>query len=216
MGTFFRMENWGICYGQDLNRGKIGLDVSMIGGDRMKKQPAVFMDRDGVLNADRGYICRPKELEWTQGAIEAIRELNYLGYFVFVITNQSGIARGFFQEEDVYDFHSYMEEELERKGAIVHSFYVCPHHPDGIIEKYAIRCKCRKPLPGLVEQACQEWPVDLGESFLIGGREQDLAVANGAGISGYLFSEGNLYDFVQEIIEKQRNTEYRRKCNYAL
>ena len=84
----------------------------------MKKQPAVFFDRDGVLNVDRGYICRSRELEWMPGAIEAIRMLNELDYFVFVITNQSGIARGFFREEDVYDFHSYMEEELERQGRL--------------------------------------------------------------------------------------------------
>jgi D-glycero-D-manno-heptose 1,7-bisphosphate phosphatase len=169
----------------------------------MKKQPAVFFDRDGVLIRDKGYICRPCEVEWIPGAVEAIRELNDFGYFVFVITNQSGIARGFFREEEVYDFHGYMEEQLGKQDALIHSFYVCPHHPTGTVAKYAVHCKCHMPLPGLIREACQEWPVDLSQSFLIGSRERELAAANGAGISGYVFSEGNLYEFVQKILWKQ-------------
>jgi D-glycero-D-manno-heptose 1,7-bisphosphate phosphatase len=165
----------------------------------MKQKPAVFFDRDGVLNVDRGYICRPKELAWMPGAIEAIRMLNKRGYFIFVVTNQSGIARGFITEDEVHDFHEYMAQEAEWQDAIIHSFYVCPHHPEGIIEKYSSICNCRKPLPGLIEQACLEWPVDLDRSFLIGSMQRDLDAAKGAGIPGYLFIDGNLYDFVQEI-----------------
>lgn len=168
----------------------------------MKRRPAVFFERDGVLNVDRGYICRRRELEWMPGVIETIELLNERGYYVFVVTNQSGIARGLFREEDVYDFHSFMEDEVEKQGAIIHSFYVCPHHPAGRVAGYAVDCNCRKPLPGLIEQACQEWPVDLAGSFLIGNQVGDLAAANGAGIPGYLFSDGNLYDFVQEILKK--------------
>lgn len=169
----------------------------------MNKRPAIFFDRDGVLNVDRGYICCREELEWMPGAIETIKMLNERDYLVFVVTNQSGIARGFYREEDVYEFHSYMAEEVERQGAVIHSFYFCPHHPEGKIAGYATVCKCRKPLPGLIEQACREWSVDLSRSFLIGDRERDLEAANGAGIPGYLFSYGNLYDFVQSILEKQ-------------
>ena len=169
----------------------------------MKKQSAVFFDRDGVLNVDRGYIYRREELGWMPGAIETIKMLNERGYFVFVVTNQSGIARGFFQEDDVYQFHSYMAEEVEKRGAVIHSFYFCPHHPKGMVEEYSIVCHCRKPLPGLIEQACREWPVDLKGSFLIGGKQQDIGAANAAGIPGYLFSEGSLYDFVQGILRNQ-------------
>lgn len=169
----------------------------------MKKRPAVFFDRDGVLNLDRGYLYKQEELEWMPGAIDAIKMLNDQGYFVFVVTNQSGIARGFFEEEDVYALHSYMAEEVEKRHGLIHSFYFCPHHPEGITEKYAKVCTCRKPLPGLIEQACREWPVDLSSSFLIGDMPRDIEAAKGAGIPGYLFPEGNLYDFVQDILKNR-------------
>lgn len=169
----------------------------------MKKRPAVFFDRDGVLNLDRGYLYRWEDFEWMPGAMEAIKLLTDQGYLLFVVTNQSGIARGFYQEEDVYKLHGYMAEEVEQRGGAIHSFYFCPHHPDGIIEKYTKACDCRKPLPGLIQQACQEWPVDLNASFLIGDMQRDLDAANGAGIPGYLFSEGNLYDFVQDILKNR-------------
>ena len=135
------------------------------------------------------------------GAIEAFKMLYDQGYFVFVVTNQSGIARGYFLEEDLYKLHSYMAEEVEKRNAVIDSFYFCPHHPEGMIEKYTIVCNCRKPLPGLIEQACQEWPVDLKSSFLIGDNQRDIDAANSAGIPGYLFSDGNLYDFVQDILK---------------
>ncbi|MCC5465781.1 D-glycero-alpha-D-manno-heptose-1,7-bisphosphate 7-phosphatase [Pelosinus baikalensis] len=169
----------------------------------MKHKPAVFFDRDGVLNVDRGYICKPREMTWMPGAIEAIRILNQAGYWVFVVTNQSGIARGFFTEETVFDFHEFMAEEAQRQGAIIHSFYVCPHHPEGTMEKYSSICNCRKPLPGLIEQACLEWPVDLNGSFLIGDMQRDIDAAHAAGIPGHLFSEGSLYDLVQEILNRR-------------
>lgn len=171
----------------------------------MKKKPAVFLERDGVLNVDRGYICKPKELIWMPGAIDAIRMLNKQGYYVFVVTNQGGIAREFFTENEVYDFHEFMAEEGERQGAIIHSFYVCPHHPEGTIGKYSSSCNCRMPLTGLIEQACLEWPVDLNESFLVGGMQQALDAAKGTGIPGYLFIDGSLYDFVQEILKNRRS-----------
>jgi D-glycero-D-manno-heptose 1,7-bisphosphate phosphatase len=189
---------------RELGQGNGEDGINLCGRVRyMKKQPAVFLERDGVLNVDRGYICLRRELEWIPGAIEAIQLLNERGYYVFVATNQSGIARGFFREEDVYDFHCYMEDEVEKHDAMIHSFYVCPHHPEGRILEYAAVCNCRKPLSGLIGQACQEWAVDLDRSFLIGNHERDLAAANSAGIPGYLFFEENLYDFVLEVLKKQ-------------
>lgn len=167
----------------------------------MKKRPAVFLDRDGVLNVDRGYLYKREDLEWMPGAIDAIKMLNDKGYLVFVVTNQSGIARGFFEEDDVYALHSYMAEEVERRNAVIHYFYFCPHHPEGMVEKYSKVCRCRKPLPGLIEQACQEWPIDLKASFLIGDMERDIEAANDAGIPGYLFAGGDLYDFVEDILK---------------
>ncbi|MCC5466810.1 D-glycero-alpha-D-manno-heptose-1,7-bisphosphate 7-phosphatase [Pelosinus baikalensis] len=168
----------------------------------MKKKPAVFFDRDGVLNVDRGYICRREELEWMPGAIAALQKLYELDYLVFVVTNQSGIARGFYQEEDVYNFHRCMAEEVEKQGAVIHSFYFCPHHPEGKVDQYAILCNCRKPLPGMIQQACLEWPVDLEKSFLIGDMQRDIDAARAAGIPGYLFSYGNLYEFILRILQE--------------
>ena len=167
----------------------------------MTQKPAVFFCRDGVLNEDRGYICRPRELTWIPGALEAIRILNGEGYWVFVITNQSGIARGIFSEEEVHDFHEFMMQEAKQHGAAIHSFYVCPHHPEGMIKKYSFLCNCCKPSPGLIEQACLKWPVDLKRSFLIGSVQRDLETAKRAGIPGYLFLDNNLCDFVQDLLK---------------
>lgn len=169
----------------------------------MKHKPAVFFDRDGVLNMDRGYIYKPKELSWIPGAMEAIRILNEEEYWIFVVTNQSGIARGFFTEEEVYEFHEFMAQEAERQEAIIHSFYVCPHHPEGTMGIHSCICNCRMPLPGLIEQACQEWPVSLNGSFLVSGTQRGIETAAEAGIPGFLFAEGNLYEFVQEILKNR-------------
>jgi D-glycero-D-manno-heptose 1,7-bisphosphate phosphatase len=164
------------------------------------KRPAAFLDRDGVLNVDRGYTHRPDQLEWIAGAPEAVRLLNEAGYYVFVITNQSGVARGYYEETAVHQFHAHMQDALRAHGAHIDAFYYCPHHPEGVIKELAIRCRCRKPEPGMLEQAARDWPIDLDRSFLIGDKGEDLAAANTFHIRGIKFDAraGSLVDLVRK------------------
>jgi D-glycero-D-manno-heptose 1,7-bisphosphate phosphatase len=150
-------------------------------------RPAAFFDRDGVLNVDIGYTHKPEQLQWIDGAPEAIRLLNDTGYYVIVITNQSGIARGYFDEAAVQRFHAQMQDGLHAHGAHIDAFYYCPHHPDGTVKKFAVQCRCRKPGTGLLEQAAQEWPIDRRASFLIGDKEADLTAAAEFRIRGIKF-----------------------------
>lgn len=163
-----------------------------------KRKPAVFFDRDGVLNVDKGYLYRPNELIWIDGAREAIRYFNEREYLVFVVTNQSGIARGYYTEQDVKVLHTYMNAELQKIGANIDAFYYCPHHPEAKRDEYRSNCNCRKPLPGMIEQAMLQWPVDAQSSLLIGDKPSDVAAAQAAGIQGFLFEGTDLYEFLQE------------------
>lgn len=150
-------------------------------------RPAAFLDRDGVLNVDHGYVYRPADLQWVDGAPEAIRLLNEAGYAVIVVTNQSGVARGFYDEAAVHRFHDHMQAELSRHGAHIDAFYYCPHHPEGTVKAYAGPCRCRKPGTGLLEQAARERSIDIPRSFLIGDKPADLEAAAAFGIKGMLF-----------------------------
>ena len=117
------------------------------------RRPAAFFDRDGVLNVDHGYVHRTEQLEWVAGAPESVRLLNEAGYYVLVITNQSGVARGFFDEAAVKAFHAHMQNVLAEKGAHIDAFYYCPHHPEGTVKAFAMACNCRKPRSVMLEQA---------------------------------------------------------------
>lgn len=163
------------------------------------KRPAAFFDRDGVLNVDTGYVYRPEDVEWVPGAAEAISQLNAAGYYVFVVTNQSGVARAYYGEEDVKRLHCWMSAALARHGARIDAFYYCPHHPEGCVEKYRLSCACRKPQAGMLLQAAREWDVDLARSFLVGDRPSDVQAAQAAAVEGLLFTGGNLYDFLRKL-----------------
>jgi D-glycero-D-manno-heptose 1,7-bisphosphate phosphatase len=167
----------------------------------MKRRPAAFLDRDGVLNRDGGYVHRSEEFEWIAGARQAVKLLNDRGYWVFVVTNQAGIARGFYQPADVERLHRWMNAELQRSGAHIDRFYYCPHHPDVADEIYGGDCDCRKPKPGMLLNAMRDWPVDPARSFLIGDRPADIQAARSAGIAGYLFETDELAVAVRRIIE---------------
>lgn len=171
------------------------------------KRPAAFLDRDGVLNVDHGYAHRPDQLEWIAGAPEAVRLLNEAGYYVFVITNQSGIARGYYEEAAVREFHAHMQDALRVHNAHIDAFYYCPHHPDGTIKAFAVKCRCRKPQPGLLEQAAHDWPIDLSHSFLIGDKDDDMAAANAFHIHGIKFNAqaDSLVDLVRNEFRTSRS-----------
>lgn len=166
------------------------------------KKKAAFFDRDGVLNVDKAYLYKIEEFEWVTGARETIKYLKNLGYLVIVVTNQSGVARGYYTEQDVSALHDYMQNELYKMGASVDAFYYCPHLPDGTVAEYATECMCRKPNPGMVIQAVQEWGIDPTKSFIIGDKQRDLNAGASAGVTkGFLYSSGDLLEFVKKIIK---------------
>lgn len=165
----------------------------------MTLRPAVFFDRDGVLNVDVNYLYKIEDFCWIPGAKEAIKYYNVKGFYVFVVTNQSGVARGYYSEDDLHKLHQWMEADLAAIGAHIDAFYYCPHHTEGQIEQYKKNCDCRKPKPGLIFMAFKNWPIDKEQSLLIGDKPSDVEAALAAGIKGYLFPGGNLYDFVINI-----------------
>lgn len=164
-------------------------------------KPAAFLDRDGVLNHDLDYVHRPADLVWIDGAKEAVRLLNETGFLVIVVTNQSGIGRGYYTEMDMHGLHGWMGRELAEIGAHIDAFYHCPYHPEASVAAYrADDHPDRKPNPGMLIRAMAEWPVDPARSFLIGDRESDLAAAQAAGVAGHLFQGGNLIETVRRLL----------------
>lgn len=163
-------------------------------------RPAVFFDRDGVLNEDDGYTFDPNKVRWVEGAQQAVKGVNDAGYFAFVVTNQSGIARGFYEEQHVRNLHEWMSRELAIVGAHIDAFEFCPHHPDGLVERYRVRCNCRKPQPGMIRALLERYPVAIDASFMIGDKQSDLAAAQAAGIAAYMFDGSNLHAFIAPLL----------------
>lgn len=163
------------------------------------KLKAAFFDRDGVLNVDKSYLYKIEDLEWIDGAKEALAYLTKKGYTIFVVTNQSGIARGYYTVGDMQKLHHYMAQQIAEAGGKIEKFYYCPHLPGGAVAEFAVECDCRKPKPGLILRAFEEYDIDKDTAFLIGDKPRDVESAEAAGIKGYLFEGGNLLDFVKEI-----------------
>lgn len=165
-----------------------------------KLRPAVFFDRDGVLNVDQGYIGSVARFVWNEGAREAVAHVNCRGYLAIVVTNQSGIARGYYSEADLDRLHTWMRSKLAKHGAHFDAIYVCPHHPNATVAHYRQRCQCRKPAPGMILRAVHELDIDVQASLLIGDKPSDCAAATAAGVRSVLYSGGNLCAFVAEAL----------------
>jgi D,D-heptose 1,7-bisphosphate phosphatase len=163
------------------------------------RRPALFLDRDGVINIDTGFPHRPDQIEWVEGALDAIRLANDCGYLVIVVTNQGGVARGLYAEEDVIALHRWMQQRFAEVGAHVDQFRYCPHYPDGAVPRYSRHCDCRKPSPGML-LAALSGDIRAESSLLIGDRASDLEAAHRAGIAGHLFTGGNVRDFIAPLL----------------
>lgn len=161
---------------------------------------ALFLDRDGVLNQDLGYVGSRDRLVLLDGAVAAVRRANAAGYRVFVVTNQSGVARGYFTVKDVEALHAWMQEYFRQQGARIDAFRYCPHHPDGIVPAYAHTCNCRKPAPGLLRALLEEHAIDPARSLMIGDSARDLAAGEAVAVPAYLFTGSDLDAFVAPLL----------------
>ena len=163
---------------------------------------AIFFDRDGTLNVDVDYLHDPADFVWIEGAVDAVRWANAHGWLVIVVTNQSGVARGYYDEESVCRLHDWMNTELGRHGAHIDAFYYCPHHAEGSVPAYAKVCDCRKPAPGMLLRAIAEHDIDPAASFLFGDSARDITAAERAGVRGVRYAGGNLLACVRMTVEE--------------
>ncbi|WP_322518160.1 HAD family hydrolase [Rhodopseudomonas palustris] len=174
----------------------------MTTGPAALRRPAAFLDRDGVINYNDHYIGSRERFRWMPGIAAAIRRLNEAGYYVFVITNQSGVARGLFSEDDVQALHRWMLDELRKQDARIDDIRYCPHHPDGIVEAYRRASDDRKPRPGMIIDLARAWPVSLPGSFVIGDSDSDVEAATAAGLPGFLYTGDDIDAFVSDVLDK--------------
>ncbi|WP_349631171.1 HAD-IIIA family hydrolase [Bradyrhizobium jicamae] len=161
------------------------------------RRPAVFFDRDGVLNVDKNYVHKIEDFEWIAGAREAIKLCNDRGYLTFVVTNQAGVARGYYGIEAVHGLHDWMGSELAEVGAHIEEFQYCPFHEDGVVEAFRGFSDRRKPAPGMLLDCLKGWPVRTEGSLLVGDKLHDLEAAVAAGLVGHLFEGGDLASFLE-------------------
>ncbi|WP_271301157.1 D-glycero-alpha-D-manno-heptose-1,7-bisphosphate 7-phosphatase [Sphingomonas sp. CV7422] len=164
-------------------------------------RPAAFFDRDGVINVDHGYIDTPARFDLVKGAAAALRACREAGLLVFVVTNQSGIARGYFDEAALNRVHTHMHALLGREGAVIDDVRFCPHHVEAAVAAYRHDCDWRKPAPGMILDLTRHWRVDLTRSFLIGDKPSDMTAAAAAGVTGFQFLGGDLLAFVTTILD---------------
>jgi D-glycero-D-manno-heptose 1,7-bisphosphate phosphatase len=163
--------------------------------------PAVFLDRDGVLIEDTGYPHLEAHLRMTPGAGEAVRRLNRLGYLCVIVTNQSGVARGLFTEQQMHAFNDLIVRRLAVTGGRIGAVYACPYHSQGVVEAYIHPDHPdRKPNPGMILRAIAEHGIDPARSFMIGDQPSDMEAARRAGVPGFLFEGGNLDAFVRDLL----------------
>lgn len=162
-----------------------------------QKTRAIFFDRDGVLNHDIGYLYKAEDFQWTDGAKESIKMLNDTGWLVFVVTNQSGIARGYYNDADVKTLHAWMQRELAKSNAHIDDWQYCPHHPEEGKAELRSACSCRKPEPGMILALLKKWGLEANKCLLVGDKKSDMEAASRAGVQGYLFQSGNLLEFLR-------------------
>ena len=153
-----------------------------------------------MINYDDGYIGTQDRFRWMPGVADAIRRLNHAGYFVFVVSNQSGVARGLFSEQSVHDLDSWMRQCLAAQGARIDDARYCPFHPDGSVAAYRKESDWRKPAPGMILDLMRHWPVDRVSSFFVGDKDIDMQAAREAGIAGRHYTGGNLLQFIEKCL----------------
>ena len=173
----------------------------------MKK--IAFFDRDGTINVDPGYVHKCSDLQLLPGVQDYMKMLVDENYEIVIVTNQSGIARGYFSLEQSYEFTRYVIRKLRKYGVTIKKFITCPHHEDGIIEKYAMRCKCRKPLPGMITGHLIEQKIDPLSCLVVGNKISDLRAGYAAGLrKGILIGSDEKREVVDEYFTEMRKNGY--------
>jgi len=167
---------------------------------------AVFLDRDGTIIEDTGYPHERDKIKFLPRVSEAIRLLNQNGFRIIITTNQSGVARGYFTEETVQEINRYIQESLARQGAIIDKMYYCPHHVEGTIEEYRKECYCRKPNPGMIEEAIGEFDIDSRNSFVIGDKISDIEAGRRAGCKTILLVDEGSPNEGEEVLTPDLHT----------
>lgn len=161
-----------------------------------------FFDRDGVLNVDKEYVYRSEDFEWMPGAIDAIRYVTANNWIPIVVTNQSGIARGYYQENDVIVLHRWMNEQLKFHGVEIADFLYCPYLNNAPVIEYArVDHEDRKPNPGMLLKALSRWGASPEHSFIVGDNDSDIEAGRRAGVRGLKYSQGNLLDAIRGFVE---------------
>ena len=167
---------------------------------RRLRRPALLLDRDGVLNVDHGWVGTRDRFEWIPGALAAIGWATQAGWHVFVVTNQSGVARGFYDEAAVRALLHWIAEQAHRAGGTIDDTRYCPYHKDAVVAAYRRAHPWRKPEPGMVLDLIRAWELDPARCRMIGDQASDMQAAAAAGVAGHLFPGGNLLDFVRPLL----------------
>lgn len=154
------------------------------------KRPAVFIDRDGTINEQMGYLNHINRFVILEGTAEAIRILNRNQYLTIIVSNQAGVARGYFPIELVKEVHEHMIDLLKKENAFIDGIYFCPHYAGGTVKEYSISCNCRKPNTGLINKACDNFSIDLSRSYVIGDRLSDIELSHRSQLKGILVTTG--------------------------
>lgn len=164
---------------------------------------AIFLDRDGTINVEKNYLYRIEEFEYISGVIEGLKILQELDFRLIIITNQSGIARGYYTEDEFLDLNMWMMQDFRKKGIHIENVYYCPHHPNAVISQYKRDCRCRKPQLALFEQAIEDYNIDIRKSYAIGDKLRDLKICE-SGCRGFLVG----YNEEENIITEIKNGKY--------
>ncbi len=167
------------------------------------KRPAVFIDRDGTINEQMGYINHMSRFILLPGVSEAIRLLNENDFFAIIVSNQSGVARGYFPIVLVYELHASLKASLKEEGAVIDGIFFCPHYPRGIVPDYTCECDCRKPKTGLIDQACKSFDIDMSRSYMIGDRHLDIELAHRLDLRGIMVKTGYGMGEIEYIFPKK-------------
>lgn len=156
---------------------------------------AVFLDRDGVINVDHAYVHKIEDFQFIEGVFEACQYFYEQGYLIVIVTNQSGIGRGYYTEQQFHQLSTWMCQEFKRHDVVISQVYFCPHHPKQALPEYLTDCTCRKPQPGMLNQAIAEFDIDVAQSVMVGDKISDIQAARAAGVNtAILVESGQIFD----------------------